>query len=128
MAFGPDDLVMSPGTVGNPTPEVMAEACAAAGLAGVSIWGTYVADGTSPAELGARLRGAGVPVFTLEAAVVVVQRDRRRSMAVPRAAAGEAEFMTDLGDAIGAEGLFAVLDGARRARPRPGDRRLRRAV
>ena len=69
MAFGPDDLVMSPGTVGNPTPEVMAEACAAAGLAGVSIWGTYVADGTSPAELGARLRGAGVPVFTLEAAV-----------------------------------------------------------
>ena len=69
MAFGPDDLVMSPGTVGNPPPEVMAEACAAAGLAGVSIWGTYVADGTSPAELGARLRGAGVRVFTLEAAV-----------------------------------------------------------
>ena len=69
MAFGPDDLVMSPGTVGNPEPEVMAEACAAAGLAGVSIWGTYVADGTSPAELGARLRDAGVPVFTVEAAV-----------------------------------------------------------
>lgn len=102
MAFGPDDLVMSPGTVGNPTPEVMAQACAEAGLAGVSIWGTYVADGTSPAELGAHLRGAGVRVFTLEAAVSWCGGGEGD------AAVGEAEFMTDLGDAIGAEGLFAV--------------------
>ena len=86
VVFGPEDLVMSPGTVGNPTPEVMAEACAAAGLAGVSIWGTYVADGTSPAELGARLRGAGVPVFTLEAAVSWcdgMATSRRRGRAKP---------------------------------------------
>ena len=105
MAFGPDDLVMSPGTVGNPTPEVMAQACAAAGLAGVSIWGTYVADGTSPAELGDQLRAAGVPVFTLEAAVSWCNGTNGDAGA---AAAGEAEFMTDLGAAVGAEGLFAV--------------------
>jgi sugar phosphate isomerase/epimerase len=103
--FGPDDLVMSPGTVGNPTPEVMAEACAAAGLAGVSIWGTYVGDGTSPAELGARLRGAGVRVFTVEAAVSWCNGIDGADAA---AVAGEAEFMADLGDAVGAEGLFAV--------------------
>ena len=118
MAFGPDDLVMSPGTVGNPTPEVMAEACAAAGLAGVSIWGTYVADGTSPAELGARLRSAGVPVFTLEAAVSWCNGSDGDAGA---AAAGEAEFMTDLGDAIGAEGLFAVS-------MEPGELDLGRAI
>lgn len=105
MAFGPDDLVMSPGTVGNPEPEVMAEACAAAGLAGVSIWGTYVADGTSPADLGARLRDAGVRVFTLEAAVSWCQGIDGDAAA---AAAGEAEFMTDLASVVGAEGLFAV--------------------
>ena len=115
MAFGPDDLSMSPGTVGNPGPEVMAEACAAAGLAGVSIWGTYVGDGTSPAELGARLRGAGVPVFTLEAAVSWCGGGDGE------AAVGEAEFMADLGDAIGAEGLFAVS-------MEPGELDLARAI
>jgi sugar phosphate isomerase/epimerase len=122
VGFGPGDLVMSPGTVGNPTPEVMAEACAAAGLAGVSIWGTYVADGTSPAELGARLRAAGVPVFTLEAAVSwcdgTADGPERGAGA---AAAGEAEFMTDLGAAIGAEGLFAVS-------MEPGELDLGRAI
>ena len=118
MSFGPADLVMSPGTVGNPPPEVMAEACAAAGLAGVSIWGTAVADGTSPAELGARLRGAGVPVFTLEAAVSWCDGTAGDAGA---AAAGEAEFLTDLGDVIGAEGLFAVS-------MEPGELDLGRAI
>jgi sugar phosphate isomerase/epimerase len=109
---------MSPGTVGNPAPEVMAEACAAAGLAGVSIWGTYVADGTTPAELGARLRKAGVPVFTLEAAVSWCNGGDGDG---DGAAAGEAEFMSDLGAAVGAEGLFAVS-------MEPGDLDLAQAI
>jgi sugar phosphate isomerase/epimerase len=102
MALGPDDLIMSPGTLGSPEPEVVGEACRAAGIAAVSIWGTYL-EGSTPDAVGRRFRDAGVPVFTVEAAFSWWKGPEGAA-----AAAQEADTMIGLAVATGAEGVFAV--------------------
>jgi sugar phosphate isomerase/epimerase len=96
---------MSAPAAGNPTPEVVAEACTSAGMAGVSVWGATWLDGSSPDELGARLRELGVSVFSLEAAVSWCTGEERGAGVAARE---EAEFLTDFGAAVGAEGLIAA--------------------
>lgn len=105
MAFGPKDLIMSAPSVGNPPVELIAQACTAADLTGVSIWGVTWPDGSSPTDFATYLHDAGISVFTLEAALSWCGKTMTNREDV---ASREAEFLTDLGAKVGAEGLIAA--------------------
>src|SRR5690606_24026201 len=77
--LGPDDLVLSAGTVGNPPPDVLLEAATAGGYQGLSAWVPYLVApepgtgtpfvqpcGLSPAELRRRCADAGVGIELVE--------------------------------------------------------------
>jgi sugar phosphate isomerase/epimerase len=102
MEYGPDDLIINPAVFGNPAPDVVAEACRAAGIAAVSIWGTYL-EGSTPAAVGKNFRDAGVDVFTVEAVTSWWKGPEDAD-----AAGEEAATMIELADASGADGILAV--------------------
>lgn len=69
MTLGPDDLVLSSGSLDNPPIEVLVEAAVFGGFAGVTLWpAVYPAD---PA-IGERIRDAGLAVVDMDAAIVWV--------------------------------------------------------
>ena len=69
MTLGPDDLVLSSGSLDNPPIEVLVGAAVAGGFAGVTLWpAVYPPD---PA-LGERIRDAGLAVADMDAAIVWV--------------------------------------------------------
>ena len=72
VTLGPDDLVLSSGSLDNPPIEVLVEAAVAGGFAGLTLWpAVYPAD---PA-LGERIRDAGLAVTDMDAAIVWVGPD-----------------------------------------------------
>lgn len=69
MTLGPDDLVLSSGSLDNPPIEILIEAAIAGGFAGVTLWpAVYPPD---PA-VGERIRNAGLAVADMDAAIVWV--------------------------------------------------------
>ncbi len=72
MNLGPDDLVLSSGSLDNPPVEVLIEAAVAGGFAGLTLWpAVYPPD---PA-IGERIRDAGLAVVDMDAAIVWVGPD-----------------------------------------------------
>ncbi|WP_419850995.1 sugar phosphate isomerase/epimerase family protein [Candidatus Poriferisocius sp.] len=69
VTLGPDDLVLSSGSVENPPIEVLVEAAVAGGFTGLTLWpAVYPPD---PA-IGERIRNAGLVVVDMDAAIVWV--------------------------------------------------------
>ena len=69
VTLGPDDLVLSSGSVDNPPIEVLVEAAVAGGFVGLTLWpAVYPPD---PA-IGERIRDAGLAVVDMDAAIVWV--------------------------------------------------------
>ena len=69
VTLGPDDLVLSSGSVENPPIEVLVEAAVAGGFTGLTLWpAVYPPD---PA-IGKRIRDAGLVVVDMDAAIVWV--------------------------------------------------------
>jgi sugar phosphate isomerase/epimerase len=79
-ALGPDDLVITGSTLGNPPFADLVAAAAGAGFAGISLWPEYtyaraVAEGRSPADLRAMVADAGLVVNDVEAVICWVGPD-----------------------------------------------------
>ncbi|WP_419919478.1 sugar phosphate isomerase/epimerase family protein [Candidatus Poriferisocius sp.] len=69
MTLGPEDLVLSSGSLDNPPIEVLVEAGVAGGFAGLTLWpAAYPPDPT----IGERIRDAGLAVVDMDAAIVWV--------------------------------------------------------
>ncbi len=103
MALGPDDLVLSSGTLDNPPIEVLVEAAVAGGFAGLTLWpAVYPAD---PA-LGERIREAGLAVADMDAAIVWVGSDDPGG---PYYEEAPRETVFEAAAALGAAGVNSLL-------------------
>ncbi|MFA5885328.1 MAG: sugar phosphate isomerase/epimerase [Acidimicrobiia bacterium] len=75
--LGPDDLVITGSSLGNPPLELLTEAAVAGGFAGVSLWPIHSyaparAEGRTPTEIAARIADAGLVVHEVDALVAWV--------------------------------------------------------
>ena len=72
VTLGPDDLVLSSGSLENPPIEVLVEAAVVGGFAGLTLWpAVYPPDPT----IGERIRDAGLAVADMDAVIVWVGPD-----------------------------------------------------
>ena len=109
MTLGPDDLVLSSGSLDNPSPEVLVEAAVAGGFAGVTLWPVvYPPD---PA-LGKRFRDAGLAVADMDAAIVWVGPDDPGG---PYFEEAPRDVVFEAAAALGATGVNTLLVCARSA-------------
>ena len=103
MALGPDDLVLSSGSLDNPPIETLVEAAVAGGFAGLTLWpAAYPPD---PA-IGERIRDAGLAVVDMDAAIVWVGPDDPGG---PYYEEAPRETVFEAAAALGASGVNTLL-------------------
>lgn len=103
MTLGPDDLVLSSGSLDNPPIETLVEAAVAGGFAGLTLWpAVYPPD---PA-IGQRIRDAGLAVADMDAAIVWVGPDDPGG---PYYEEAPREVVFETAAALGATGVNTLL-------------------
>ena len=103
VTLGPDDLVLSSGSLGNPPIEVLVEAAVAGGFAGLTLWpAVYPAD----PGIGERINDAGLAVADMDAAIVWVGPDDPGG---PYYEEAPRETVFEAAAALGAEGVNSLL-------------------
>ncbi len=103
MTLGPDDLVLSSGSLDNPPLEVLVEAAVGGGFAGLTLWpAAYPPD---PA-MGERIRDAGLAVVDMDAAIVWVGPGDPGG---PYYEEAPREVVFETAAALGATGVNALL-------------------
>ena len=103
MTLGPDDLVLSSGSLDNPPIEVLVEAAVLGGFAGLTLWpAVYPPD---PA-IGERIRDAGLAVADMDAVIVWVGPDDPGG---PYYEEAPREAVFEAAAALGATGVNSLL-------------------
>lgn len=103
VTLGPDDLVLSSGSLDNPPIEVLVEAAVAGEFAGLTLWpAVYPPD---PA-VGERIRDAGLEVVDMDAAIVWVGPDDPGG---PYYEEAPRESVFEVAAALRASGINALL-------------------
>ncbi len=103
VTLGPDDLVLSSGSLDNPPIEVLVEAAVAGGFAGLTLWpAVYPPD---PA-VGERIRDAGLTVVDMDAVIVWVGPDDPGG---PYYEEAPREAVFEAAAALGATGVNSLL-------------------
>lgn len=103
VTLGPDDLVLSSGSLDNPPMEELVEAAVAGGFAGLTLWpAVYPPD---PA-IGERIRDAGLTVVDMDAAIVWVGSDDPGG---PYYEEAPRETVFEAAAALGATGVNSLL-------------------
>lgn len=103
VTLDPDDLVLSSGSLDNPSIEVLVEAAVAGGFAGLTLWpAIYPPD---PA-IGERIRDAGLAVVDMDAVIVWVGPDDPGG---PYYEEAPRELVFEAAVALGATGVNSLL-------------------
>lgn len=103
VTLGPDDMVLSSGSLDNPSIEVLVEAAVAGGFSGLTLWpAVYPPD---PA-IGKRIRDAGLAVVDMDAVIVWVGPDDPGG---PYYEEAPREAVFEAAAALGATGVNSLL-------------------
>lgn len=103
VTLGPDDLVLSSGSLDNPSIEVLVEAAVIGGFAGLTLWpAIYPPDPT----IGERIRDAGLAVVDMDAVIVWVGPDDPGG---PYYEEAPRELVFEAAAALGATGVNSLL-------------------
>ena len=111
--LGPDDLVVTGSSLGNPPLPNLVEAAVAGGFAGVSIWpvhsyGPARAAGMTPAEVRARFDDAGIVVHDVDALVAWVGA---KDPGPPYFEESPAAMLFEAAEVLGARFINVLLTG-----------------
>ena len=111
MTLGPKDLLLSSGTIGNPSVEELVRAAQAGGYAGIVLWpGAYLARdevASDLASLRSRIEDAGLVLQDLDAVVVWAGPD---DPGAPYYEEAEEHKTYAMADALGARGVNSMIN------------------
>jgi len=111
--LGPDDLVITGSSLGNPPLPTLVEAVVAGGFAGISIWpvhsyGPARAAGMAPIEIRARIDDAGIAVHEVDALIAWVGPD---DPGAPYFEESPEPMLFEAAEALGARFVNVLLTG-----------------